>query len=127
MLLESKIQKTIDELNIDEAYLSNILGVTPKTLKDWKKRDDKSSIDKDDKIKRILRFLEVVNYLKSHYPQIAPTFYLSLFDNSRIILDLKNEESSDYSLMQFIVSDPNCDYWIPCVDSALLSCFGLKI
>lgn len=99
-------------LGINETYLAGFLGVSPKSLTDWKKR---SVGDLPPKASRLVRLYEVVCYLRKHYPDLQKN-YKGLLENGHIVIDPENEDEGTISLLNFILEEPNAKAWVPCVN-----------
>lgn len=103
-------------LGINETYLAGFLGVSPKSLTDWKKR---SVGDLPPKAYRLIRLYEVVCYLRKHHPDLQRE-YKGLLENGHLVIDPENEDEGTISLLNFILEEPNARVWVPCVEQVVL-------
>jgi hypothetical protein len=110
--LKQAISELTETLGITETYLAGFLGVTEKSLNEWKKL---GMGDLTPKAKRLLRLYEVVEYLKSAHPEVPTSAYKSLIENGRIVIDPKDSEDGSLSLLNFIIEEPESKIWLPCV------------
>lgn len=104
-------------LGINETYLAGFLGVTPKSLADWKSRRPG---ELPPKAHRLVRLHAVVSYLKSRHPELPPRDYKGLLENGRLTINPDDAEEGTISLLNFIISDPNAKVWAPCVDHVVV-------
>ena len=110
------VSQLIEWLGIGETYLAGFLGVSAKSLADWKKR---GTGDLPPKAHRLVRLYEVVSYLKKYHSEVPPREYKGLIENGRIIVDPDNTEDGSISLLNFIVEEPDSRVWAPCVDGVV--------
>jgi hypothetical protein len=103
-------------LNFNETYLAGFLGVTEKSLNEWKKR---GLGDLPPKAKRLVRLFEVVQYLQTRHPEIPQSAYKSLIENGRITIDPNDPEDGSTSLISFILAEPEASAWAPCVEEVV--------
>lgn len=104
-------------LGVNETHLAGLLGVTPKSLADWKKRNPG---DLPPKAHRLERLYQVVTYLQKHHPEIQAKEYKGLIENGRITIDPDDAEEGSISLLNFINAEPEAKAWAPCVDSVIV-------
>ena len=101
-------------LGVNETYLAGFLGVTSKSLADWKKRQVG---DLPPKGHRLIRLYEVVAYLRERHSEIPTKDYKGLLENGRFTVDpAETDEDSTISLLNFIIEEPRARAWVPCVD-----------
>jgi len=103
-------------LGIGETYLAGFLGVSSKSLADWKKR---GTGDLPPKAQRLVRLYEVVSYLKKRHPDLPQREYKGLLENGRLVIDPEDDEEGSFSLLNFILEEPNAKVWASCVDQVV--------
>lgn len=114
--LKQAIGELTDALSIGETYLAGFLGVTEKSLNEWKKL---GMGELTPKAHRLTRLHEVVSYLKSKHAEIPPTAYKSLIENGRFITDPSDPEEGSVSLLNYIIEEPQSKTWVPCVEEVV--------
>lgn len=107
------VGQLMEWLGINETYLAAFLGVTPKSLTDWKKR---GIADLPPKAHRLVRLYEVVSYLRKRHPDLPLREYKGLLENGRLTIDPDDEEEGTISLLNFIIEEPDAKAWAPCVE-----------
>ncbi|MBY0472112.1 hypothetical protein K2X30_13175 [bacterium] len=103
-------------LGIGETYLAGFLGVSSKSLADWKKR---GTGDLPPKAHRLVRLYEVISYLKKRHANLPQREYKGLLENGRLVIDPNDEDEGSISLLNFILEEPNAKVWAPCVDQVV--------
>jgi hypothetical protein len=116
MKLKQAVTELTRTLDIGETYLAGFLGVTEKSLNEWKKLDKGEPTPK---ARRLLRLHEVVEYLKAKHPEIPASSYKALVENGRIVTDPYDAEEGSVSLLNFIIEDPQSKTWVPCVEEVV--------
>jgi hypothetical protein len=99
-----------------ESYLAGFLGVSPKSLTDWKKRP---IAELPPKSHRLVRLFEVVSYLKNRHPELHQRDYKNLLENGRLVIDPEDEDEGSISLLNFIVEEPDARVWRACVEQVV--------
>jgi len=112
------IHKLTELLKINNAYLAGMLGVSEKSLNDWK---GLGLGDLTPKAKRLKRLFEVVVYLKNKHPGIVASDYSKLLINGRVTIDPHDEEDGSTALINFVVSEPDAKIWVGAVEEAVRS------
>ena len=112
--------QAIDELQeklggISSTKLGNLLGVSERSISEWKR---KRMNDIPPKAVRALRTLDVVNEVRKICPGYSPQEIYSLLENGRISLGGIDDEDS-ISLIGFIRANPNVKPWLPQVKDAI--------
>ena len=108
------ISKIAELLGINETNLSLVLGVTPKTLSDWKKRQPG---ELPPKASRLVRLFQVLSYLEKTHPEVPKRELKGLLENGRLIFDPSDEDDGSISLLNFIISEPRALVWAPLVET----------
>jgi hypothetical protein len=103
-------------LGFNETYLAGFLGVTEKSLNDWKKQ---GAGELTPKSKRLKRLYEVIQYIQSQYSNIPNTELKPLLENGRITLDPNDEEDGTTALISFILAEPESTAWVGSVKEAV--------
>lgn len=103
-------------LNFNETYLAGFLGVTVKTIDDWKKR---GMGDLPPKAKRLVRLHEVIQYLQNKHKEIPESSYKNLIENGRVTIDPNDPEDGSTALISFILAEPEASAWAPCVEEVV--------
>lgn len=102
-------------LDVSPASLAGLLGVSERSLSDWKNRPVSNL---PPKAYRLMRLREVVNLTKTLRPDYTAQELRSLLENGRIPLGgLEDEES--ISLIGYIQAEPTSKTWQSCVKSAI--------
>jgi hypothetical protein len=107
------VTQLTDWLGINETYLAGFLGVSPKSLMDWKKR---GSGDLPPKGLRLARLHAVVSYMRDRHKEIPPQEYKGLLENGRLVIDPNDDDEGSISLLNFIIEEPNARVWASAVD-----------
>lgn len=114
--LKQAVAELTESLGIRETYLAGFLGVTEKSLNEWKKL---KLGDVTPKARRLTRLHEVVEYLKGKHPEVPGSAYKSLIENGRIVTDPNDPEEGSVSLLNFIIEEPDSKTWVPCVEEVV--------
>lgn len=101
---------------INETHLAGFLGVSEKSLNDWKKR---GMGDIPPKAKRLVRLFEVVQYLQNKHGEIPEASYKNLIENGRITIDPNDHDDGTTSLLSYICAEPEARAWVPCVEEVV--------
>ncbi len=107
-----------EELSINNSYLAGMLGVSEKSLNDWKSLP---MGDLTPKAKRLMRLFQVISYLKTNFKEVSHKEYKNVLLNGRIVLDPNDEEDGTTSLMSFVISEPEAKAWPAIVEAAVNS------
>lgn len=108
---------TITKLfKINETHLAGFLGVSEKTLNDWKKR---GMGELPPRAKRLVRLYSVVQYLQNEHKEIPEPSYKNLIENGRVILDPSDPEDGSTSLISYICAEPEATAWVACVEQVV--------
>lgn len=116
MKLKQAVAELTRTLDIGETYLAGFLGVTEKSLNEWKKLD---TGEPTPKARRLIRLLDVVEFLKAKHSEIPASSYKALIENGRIVTDPYDAEDGSVSLLNFIIEDPRSITWVPCVEEVV--------
>jgi hypothetical protein len=103
-------------LNINETYLAGFLGVSEKSLNEWKKL---GMGELTPKAYRLTRLDEVIAYLKKNHSEVPASVYKSLVENGRIVTDPTDPEDGSISLLNFIIEDPKAKVWTSSVEEVV--------
>ena len=114
--LKQAINELTGILNMKETYLAGFLGVTEKSLSEWKRL---GIAEPTPKARRLIRLYEVVEYLESKHSEVPVTAYKSLIENGRIITDPDDFEDGSISLLNYIIEEPQSKTWVPCVEEVV--------
>lgn len=110
------IAELINWLGISDTHLAGLLGVTPKSLADWKKR---APGELPPKAGRLVRLYEVVHYLQKRHPEFSSNTLKNILENGRLVIDPSDDEEGSMSLLGFIVEEPTARVWASCVDQVV--------
>lgn len=114
--LKQIIAELTEILNIRETYLAGFLGVTEKSLNEWKKL----GLDElTPKSYRLVRLYDVVSYLQNKHSEIPRSAYKSLIENGRFVTDPDDLEEGSISLLNFVIEEPQSKIWVPCVEEVV--------
>ena len=114
--IKQAIAELTSTLGMNETYLAGFLGVTEKSLNDWKKLGMGNLTPK---ARRLVRLYEVVSYLNSEHREIRTSVYKSLIENGRLITDPSDEEEGSMSLLNFIIEEPSAKVWTSPVEKVV--------
>ena len=114
--MKEAIASITKSLNFNETYMAGFLGVTVKTIDDWKKRE---MGDLPPKARRLVRLYEVIHYLQDRHKEIPESSYKNLIENGRITIDPSDPEDGSTTLISFILAEPAAKIWAPCVDEVV--------
>lgn len=103
-------------LKFNDTYLAGFVGVTEKSLNEWKKR---GMGDLPPKAKRLVRLHEVIRYLQDRHKEIPESSYKNLIENGRITTDPNDPDDGSISLLNFILAEPEAIAWPPCVEEVV--------
>lgn len=103
-------------LGINETYLAGFLGVTEKSLNEWKRL---GSGELTPKAKRLKRLYEVIEFIRDQYPKVSSNEIKSVLENGRITIDPDDEEDGTTALLSFILAEPEFKYWPAIVKEAV--------
>lgn len=110
------ISELTGALQVSETYLAGFLGVTEKSLNEWKRL---KMGELTPKAHRLTRLYQVLRFLYENHTDIPVTAYKTIVENGRVPIDLGDEEDSTISLLNFILTEPDSKYWIPCVEKVV--------
>lgn len=110
------ISELTKALQVSETYLAGYLGVTEKSLNEWKRLQ---MGDLTPKAHRLTRLYKVLRYLGRQHEDIPVTAYKNLIENGRVPFDAADEDIDSISLLNFILSEPESNYWIACVEQVV--------
>ena len=110
------VSQLIEWLDINETYLAGFLGVSPKSLGEWKKRGVGELPPKG---LRLARLFEVVSYLLDKHKEIPVREYKGLLENGRIVIDPNDDDEGSISLLNFIIEEPSARVWVPSVEQVV--------
>jgi DNA-binding XRE family transcriptional regulator len=115
------LNKVYAVLLINRSQLASLLGVSISCVIEWEKNL------RNEKLHRLSKLDQVLDYFVAHYPEINKTDYKNLLDNARVMIDPNDNEYGSTSLINLICSESYNPYLFTCVDSALVQVYGLKI
>lgn len=114
----AKLRKYVDTIlkkNIvpNRTFLAGLLGVTERSLTDWEKMDTNNY---SPKAKRLILLNQIISLMCKEFPD---SNHYDLLCNSRIVIDPKDKEDGEISLINFILSDPDNTFWYQISKSAI--------
>lgn len=112
------IHFALEKLQISNTQLAAMLGVSEKSLNDWK---NLQMGDLTPKAKRLKRLYEVLSYLEHTYGKMLNLNYMKILIDGLIVLDPSDEEFGHTTLLTFITSDPENTAWVGNVKMAMES------
>lgn len=112
------IQVALDKLHISPTQLAGMLGVSERSLNEWKTL---GLGDLTPKAKRLSRLFEVLSFISENYEKMGTLNYMKILMDGQITLDPDDEEFGITSLMTFITSDPENKAWVANVKEAMAS------
>lgn len=104
-------------LNLKDIPLATLLGVTERSLNDWKKR---SAGELPPKAYRLKRLWEVLRYMETKYPKLTPTERQSVLNNGRVTIDPDDPDDGTISLINYIKAHPKDVAYTGQVDEAIV-------
>lgn len=112
------IEYSMEKLNLSSTQLAALLGVSERSLNEWKTLQ---MGDLTPKAKRLLRLFEVLSYLETHFDSSKNLNYMKVLFDGLIILDPNDDEFGHTTLLTFITSDPENKAWVANVNMAMES------
>lgn len=70
------------------------------------------------KAHRLTRLYQIMCYLNSKHADIPTIAHKNLIENGRVAVDIDDDDGT-ISLLNFILSEPDSRYWIPCVEQVV--------
>lgn len=101
---------------VTETYLAGFLGVTEKSLNEWKRIP---MGELTPKAHRLTQLHKVMLHIQSKHPTVPASLYKSLIENGRVPFDSGDEDYSSISLIGLIKADPESKLWMACVDHVI--------
>ena len=101
---------------VSETYLAGFLGVTEKSLNEWKRLP---MGDLTPKAYRLTQLHKVMLHLQSKHPTVSANMYKSLIENGRVPFDSGDEDYNSIPLIGLIKADPESKLWMACVDHVI--------
>lgn len=101
---------------ITETHLAGFLGVTEKSLNEWKGRQ---MGDLPPKAFRLTQLHKVMLHIQSKHSEVPENMYKPLIENGRVPFDSGDEDYDSISLVGLIKADPQSKLWMACVDHVI--------
>lgn len=109
------VMNLMDMLDTSPTSLAGMLGVSERSLSDWKGR---TLANLPPKAHRLTRLYEVVKMVKTLRPDYSTQKIKALLENGRIPLGGADDEES-ISLIGYIQAEPTAKTWQSCLQSAI--------
>ncbi len=115
------LEELKEALGLSHDYLAGLLGVTGRSLDEWKK---KGMGDLRGKVQRLIRLHQVLHYVENNPRRIQKKDLRNFLENARITVDPDDEEDGTVSLINYIIHEPEATTWVACVKEAVSDFFG---
>jgi hypothetical protein len=112
------IHTILDKLQVSPTQLAALLGVSERSLIEWKSL---GLGELTPKAKRLSRLYDVLSFVSEKYEKIGKLNYMKILIDGRITLDPTDDEFGFTSLITFITSDPENTAWVANVKEAMES------